>query len=130
MFVNGGRDFIAAQVYTNTSAGTRGAGGLALTENATAPAATDTVLTAEITTNGLQRVDATDKTHSAGTNVTTIHHAFTASGAFSAVQKLGLFNNAVSGGTLVNEKAFSPTALNSGDIIDVTITITGPSTGT
>jgi hypothetical protein len=132
LYTNSGRDWIAAQLYTNTSAGTRGAGFGGLSENAGGAAASHTSLAGEITTGGLARKDLTDKTHTAGTNVTTLHDSWTASSAFSAVQLAGLFNAAGPpiSGTMVNEKAFTATPLNIGDIIDVTITITGPSTGT
>lgn len=123
LVVNAGIDLIAAQMLTNTSAGTRGAGYIALTENGTAPGASDTTLTAEITTNGLARADATTKTHSAGASTTVIEHTFTASGAFSTVQKSGLFN-ASSAGTLLAENTFTSTALAVNDQIKITWTIT------
>lgn len=123
LFVNAGRDFLSAQMFTNTSAGTRGAGFIALTENGTAPAASDTTLTSEISTNGLERADATTKSHSAGATTTVIEHTFTAGAAFSTVQKSGLFN-AASSGTLVCENTFTSTALSTNDQIKITWTIT------
>ena len=125
MFPNSGLDWISAQLFTNTSAGTRGCGFAALSENATAPAAGDTTVAGEITTNGLARKDVANKTHSAGTNVTVLDDSWTATGAFTAVQKVG-YLTAISSGTLVIVKTFSSVALNSGDIIQVTLTITGP----
>jgi hypothetical protein len=119
LLTNNGRDLVHAQVLTNTSAGTRGAGFIAVTENATAPAASDTSLTAEITTNGLARADATTKTHSAGTNTSQFVHTFTAAGAFTAVQKAGTFN-ASSGPTMLHENTFTSTALSSGDGLEIT----------
>jgi|SRR6185503_9668640 len=123
LLTDAGRDFIHNQVWTNTSAGTRGAGYIALTENGTAPADGDTTLTSEISTNGLQRADAGTKTHTTGTSTTTIEHTFTASASFSTVQKAGLFN-ASSVGTLVNENTFTSTALATNDQIKVTWTLT------
>lgn len=123
LITDAGQDFFAAQCLTNTSAGTRGAGFIALTENGTAPAVTDTTLTAEITTNGLERADATTKTHSAGTDDTVIEHTFTAAASFSTVQKSGLFN-ASSSGTMFAENTFTSTALATNDQIKVTWTIT------
>lgn len=123
LITDGGQDFFSAQCLTNTSAGTRGAGFIGLTENGTAPAVTDTTLTAEITTNGLARADATTKTHTAGTDTTVIEHTFTASAAFSTVQKSGLFN-ASSAGTMFAENTFTSTALANQDQIKVTWTIT------
>lgn len=123
LITDAGQDFFSAQCLTNTSAGTRGAGFIALTENGTAPAVTDTTLTSEITTNGLARADATTKTHSAGTDTTVIEHTFTASASFSTVQKSGLFN-ASSSGTMFAENTFTSTALATNDQIKVTWTIT------
>ena len=47
-----GRDFFHAQVYVNTSAGTRGANFIALTTDSTGAAAGDTTLPGEISTGG------------------------------------------------------------------------------
>lgn len=85
LLTNGGRDAFHALCYTNTSAGTRGFGFIAVTEATLTPAATDTTLGTETATNGLSRADAVTKTHSAGTNSTVIEHTFTASGAFTSV---------------------------------------------
>lgn len=123
LITDAGQDFFSAQCLTNTSAGTRGAGFIALTENGTAPAVTDTTLSAEITTNGLARADAGTKSHTAGADTTVIEHTFTASGAFSTVQKSGLFN-ASSAGTMFAENTFTSTALATNDQIKVTWTIT------
>ena len=123
LLTNAGRDWMHAQVYTNTAAGTRGAGFIALTSDTGAPAATDTTLTGEITTNGLARADATTKTHSSGTNSTTIQHTFTASGTHTAVQKAALFN-AASSGYMAHENTFTPVTLQSSDTLQVTWTVT------
>src|SRR5262245_22677506 len=122
LLTNGGRDFYHAQVLTNASAGTRGSGFLAVTADATAPAAGDTTLTTEITTNGLARADATTKTHSAGTNSSTIEHEWTATGTHTNVQKCALFN-ASSAGTMTHEGTFTAASLISGDKLKVTYVI-------
>lgn len=114
-----GRDFFHAQVYTNTSAGTRGSGFLAVTTDSGAPAAGDTTLTTEITTNGLARADATTKTHTDNTNSTTIEHEWTASGTHTNVQKCGLFN-AGAAGIMTHEGTFTAASLISGDKLKVT----------
>ena len=106
LLTNGGRDWMHAQVYTNTSAGTRGSGYIAVSEETTNPAAGDTTLASEITTNGLARVDAGTKSHSAGTNSTLIETTMTASGSFTDVVKSGLFN-ASSGGTLTHAAKYT-----------------------
>ena len=117
-----GRDFYHAQVLTNTSAGTRGSGFIAVTTDAGAPAAGDTVLATEITTNGLARADATTKTHTDNTNSTTIEHEWTASGTHTNVQKCALFN-ASSSGTMTHEGTFTAASLISGDKLKVTYVI-------
>ena len=123
LLTNGGRDWMIAQVYTNTSAGTRGSGFIALTSDTGAPAAGDTALASEITTGGLNRADATTKSHTGGTNSTTIQHTFTASATHTAVQKSGLFN-ASSGVTLSHENTFTAVTLQSSDTLQVTWTTT------
>lgn len=123
LLTNGGRDFFHAQVYTNTSAGTIGGNYIAVTANSTAPAAGDTSLTSEITTNGLGRAQATTRTHSAGTNTTTLAITFTASGAHTDVQKSGLFN-ASSSGTMTHENTFTPVTLATNDTLQVSWTLT------
>ena len=122
LLTNGGRDFFHAQCYTNTSNGTRGSGYIAVTADATAPAAGDTTLTAEITTNGLARADATTKTHGAGTNSTLIEHEWNASGTHTNVQKCALFN-ASSAGTMTHEGTFTAASLISGDKLKVSYTL-------
>ena len=123
LLTNSGRDWMHAQVYTNTSAGDRGAGYIALTTNAASPAATDTALTSEITTGGLVRADATTKTHSSGTNSTTLQHTFTSSATHTAVVKAALFN-AASSGTMAHINTFTSVTLQSADTLQVTWTLT------
>jgi len=128
----GGVDFIHYQGYTATSTGstssisvaTIGSNYLALTTDSAVPSAGDTSLASEIVTNGLQRAQCTTITHTASTNVTTLSKTFTASGTFTAVQKGALFN-ASSSGVMNHEFTFASTNLNSGDQIQLTITITG-----
>ena len=123
LLTNAGRDWMHAQVYTNTGAGTRGAGFIALTSNTAAPAAGDTTLAAEITTNGLARADATTKTHTGGTNSTTIQHTFTASAVHTAVVKASLFN-AASSGYMAHINTFTAVTLQASDTLQVTWTVT------
>lgn len=123
LLTNAGRDFFIAQCYTNTSAGTRGSGFIALTTDNGAPAAADTTLTGEITTGGLERADANTKSHTAGTNSTTIQHTFTASATHTAVQKSALFS-AASGATMAHENTFVSVTLQAADTLQVTWTTT------
>jgi hypothetical protein len=99
LLTDAGKDWMHAQVYTNTSAGTRGAGFIASTESTITPAVGNTTLTGEIATNGLSRADAGTKTHTGASNSTLIEHTFTASGSFTSVLASALFN-ASSAGTM------------------------------
>lgn len=111
-----------AQCYSNTSAGTRGCGFIAVTTDATSEVVGDTSLTSEITTGGLGRSDADTKSTTA--NVTTITHTFTASGTHTNIAKAGLFN-ASSGVTMAHVRSFSATVtLVSSDTLQVTWTLT------
>ena len=124
VFTNAGRDWVHAQAYTNTSAGTRGAGYIAVSAETTTPVAGDTTLAGEISTNGLARADATTKTHTGGTNTTLIEHTFTASGAHTAVHKAALFN-ASSTGTMPHAANFSSdVTLATNDQLKVSFTLT------
>ena len=123
LLTNSGRDWMHAQVYTDTSAGTRGAGYIGLSSNTGTPAATDTTLAGEITANGLQRIDAGTKTHTGGTNSTTIQHTFTASAVHTAVVKASLFN-AASNGFMAHINTFTAVTLQASDTLQVTWTVT------
>jgi hypothetical protein len=123
LLTNGGRDFVHNQVYTNTSAGTRGCGFIGVSADAGAPSAGDTTLTGEISSGGMTRVDATTKTHTNGTNTTTIQHTFTATALQTALVKAALFN-AVSSGTMVHENTFTSVTLQINDTLQLTWTIT------
>jgi len=118
-----GRDFFHDQVYTNTTAGTRGANFIALTTDDTGAAAGDTTLPDEIATGGLERAVATGITHTNDTNVTTLVKTFTASATHTAVQMSGTFN-ASSGGILAHEAVFTAVTLVSSDTLQVTWTLT------
>lgn len=126
MRTNAGADFQAAQL-----SGTPGAAAtfMALTANATAPAATDTTLTGEIVTasGGLIRKAATYARGAAGATTYTLTATFTANANDSlpvTIAKFGVFT-AASGGTLVWETALSSTATLSavGDSVTITETI-------
>ena len=118
-----GRDFFIQQCYINTSAGTRGANYIAVSTDSGAPAAGDTTLTGEISTNGLQRADADQKNHSDNSNAVSIIHEYTASGSHTNVQKCALFNDP-SAGIMTHEGTFTPASLISGDKLQVTYSFT------
>lgn len=121
LITNAGLDFISAQIGS-TSTGSNGANYIALSSDTTAPAATDTTLSGEISGSGLDRAQGT-YSHTAGTNTFTVQKIFTASGTVSAIQKTGLFT-ASSGGTMMAENTFSSVNLISGDQLTLTWTIT------
>ena len=124
LLTDDGRDYAIAQFYTNTSAGGVGMNFIALTVNTAAASASSSLLTGEITTNGLERALATTISHSSGTNSTTLAKTFTASGTHTAVQKSGTFNQLAVGGTIGHEAVFTPVTLASSDTLAVTWTLT------
>jgi hypothetical protein len=122
LLTNNGRDLFHAQCYTNTSAGTRGAGYIAVSTGTTNETASSTALETEIASGGLSRADATTKTHSAGTNSTLIEHTFTAGATHTNVHKSACFN-AASGVTMTHVANFTADAtLQSGDTLKVSWT--------
>jgi len=123
LLTNSGRDWMHAQVYTNTGAGTIGAYFIGLTTDTATPAAANTLLTSEITTGGLARAAGTTS-HSAGTNSTTIQKTFTASATHTAVIKAALFNQLAVGGTMAHINTFTSVTLQSSDTLQVTWTVT------
>ena len=69
LLTNAGRDVMHSNCYTNATSGTRGFNYIGVTQSTITPAAGDTTLTGEVTTNGLQRVAASPPaTHTTGTN--------------------------------------------------------------
>lgn len=125
---NAGNDFQAKQMAGAASA-TAVAKWMALTATATAPSATDTVLTGEITTGGgglIRQVAA--YAHTASTNTYTLTGTYTANGSDSlpvTIAQMGVFD-ASSSGNLVFRTLISPTATlsASGDVLTVTQTVT------
>lgn len=101
---------------------------MAVSANATAPAAGDTALAGEIATagGGLLRAAAT-YAHTTGTKIYTLTKTFTANGSDSfpvTLKKFGVFN-AASVGTLVYETTITDATLGvSGDAVTITETVT------
>ncbi len=120
---NSGRDWVHTQLYINAVAGTRGAGFIALTVDATGTDVTDTTLPGEITTGGLARADASTKTHTNGSNASQIQHTFSATATHTNVQMSGLFN-AAAVVDMAHEDIFTPVTLNNGDDLQVTWDLT------
>lgn len=124
---NAGNDFQAKQMAGSASA-TAVAKWMAITANTTAASATDTTLTAEITTagGGLLR-QAAVYAHTTAAASYTLTGTFTANGSDSlpvTIGKMGVFD-AASTGNLVFETLVSPTATlsASGDSLVVTETV-------
>ena len=93
---------------------------IALTNTAITPAATDTSLSGEITTNGLARALGTP-THTSNATSFTLANTFTATGT-QAAQAAAILN-ASSSGTMCFENTFTQASLVSGDTLTVTWTI-------
>lgn len=129
MLTTAGKDFVAAALGDRSGSRPAAADYLALTENTTSPAASDTVLTGEITTAGagMIRGQAT-YAHTNGTATYTLSKAYTANGNDvlpKTIAKVGVFN-AASAGTLVWSTLLGTTATvsASGDSLTCTQTIT------
>lgn len=124
---NAGNDFVAKQLAGAASA-TAVAKWMGITANATVPSASDTSLTAEITTAGGGLIRAAGAyAHTTGAASYTVTNTFTANGSDSlpvTIAKAGVFD-AVTAGNLVFETAVSPTATLSapGDALTLTQTV-------
>lgn len=115
-----GKDFISAQIGSITPGG-NGANYIALTNTAITPAAGDTALSGEITSNGLARAQGT-YAHTVGQSTFTVSKTFTATASQSA-QAAGLFT-ASSAGTMMAENTFTSVSLANNDQLTITWTIT------
>jgi hypothetical protein len=117
-----GRDVMHNNCYVNVTSGTRGFNYIALTESTITPALSDTVLTGEITTNGLNRQFGT-AVHTDNSTSSTIEVTFTASGSFTDVKASGTFNasSGVTLGHIANFSSGSGTMI-AGDTLKVTWT--------
>jgi hypothetical protein len=124
---NTGRVQLHTQCYATASILTNGFNYIALSNDAAAPAATDTALASELTGNGLDRVQGTVTLPTGSGNVTTIAHTFTYTGGGSqAMQKTALFT--VTGppvaGVMNHEVAFTQRTLFTNDTLTLTFSIT------
>lgn len=97
---------------------------IGVTEDATAPAAGDTTLTAELTTEGFARA-VVAYAHTNGTNTVTLTKTFTMSGGTSrTIRHAGLFNLSAAGAMAYKTAVPSPPTLVSGDSVAITWTFT------
>ena len=96
---------------------------LAVGTSATAPAVTDTTLTAEVVTNGLERAAGTvSRVTTTVTNDTyKITYTWTASGSVT-VEEVGVFN-AASAGTMLSHALTTTKAVTSGETLTGTYTL-------
>ncbi len=116
---NAGLDW-QASVMGSTSTPPATCNYLALTATAITPAATDTSLSGEITTNGLARAQGT-YSHTTGASSYSIAHTWTATAAQSA-DAAGMFN-AASSGTMCFENTFTSVSLQANDTLTLTWTV-------
>ncbi len=124
-----GRDWILQQLYTNSTAGTRGTNFLALSTNATDTTTGDTTFAGEITFGGLARVDVIAAstgsiTHTNDTPVVVISNEFLASAAHTNIHKAALFYSATATQPIHNFTFTSDTTLANGERLTITWTIT------
>jgi hypothetical protein len=127
VFPSGCVDVIHQNSFTNTSISGSGFNFIGLTADTTQTInAAQTTLTGEITTNGLIRIQAVTRTHSAGASTSLIEHTFTLTGTQTDITRAALFN-AVTTGVMGPFAAFSNGATGqmvSGETVKVSITIT------
>jgi hypothetical protein len=117
---NVGKDYVADSLG-NSGSRPAVAEYIAVSADATAPAAGDTTLTGEISSGGLARATAT-YAHTVNTTSYTLTKTFTATATQNNVQKAGNFN-ASSGGTMFLENTFTSTSLVSNDQLTLTWTV-------
>jgi hypothetical protein len=99
---------------------------IALSENATAPAVTDTALTGEITTGGASRALGT-YAHTAAALTYTLQKTFAITATFPAIHKAGMFTagTLTAVGLMVFESVLNADAnVISGDSLQITWTVT------
>jgi hypothetical protein len=121
---NAGKDFISAQIGSNTT-GSNGANYIALSTTAFSSDPTATTLAGELSggaANGLARAQGT-YSHTNGQASYTVSKTFTATGTLNNVQSAGLFN-AASTGTMMARNGFTAVSLANGDQLTITWTIT------
>jgi hypothetical protein len=130
MYHTAGRDWASSALFDRSAGRAAVADYLAVSANATAPAAADTVLAGEITTagGGLARKIAT-YAHTAGAATSTLTAAFVANTSDVlpvTLNKVAVFT-AAAGGAMPFSNTFSPAPMSVvGDSVTLTVTITQP----
>lgn len=125
---NEGRNFQARVMGNGVAAGAgtgtmRPADYLAITENSTAPALADTVLTGELTGGGLGRSQAAFAHTAASTTYTLIFEWTSSDGTPRTINKMGVFNASSSGSLVFTSLVPSPPTLVAGDKLEITSTV-------
>jgi hypothetical protein len=123
IILNAGRVQMHLQCYGASGLATNGFNYIGLSNDSTAPAATDSALASEIAANGLARAQGAVTLPTGAANQTTVAHTFTCATAPQSAQKAALFN-ASSGGSMQHEIAFSQRSLLVNDTLAVTFTLT------
>lgn len=122
LITKAGIDFMILQSYGSAGLGANGLNYIGLSVDALTEDANSTTLTTEIASGGLSRAQGT-YAHTAGTGVVTIQKTFTSSGTHTDVQKAALFS-AGAAGSMNHVLAFTAQDLVSGNLLQVTFTIT------
>jgi hypothetical protein len=123
IITNTGRVQIHTQCYGTTGLLTNGFNYIALTNDSGVPSASDTSLTSEITTNGLQRVQGSVVLPTGSGTQTTVSYTFTFTGSSQQVQKTALFTAGYPGGVMCHEIAFTQRTIYDLDTLAITFTI-------
>lgn len=129
LITDAGRRIIHTLVYgtsaqkTSASAGV-GLNYIGLSNDGTAPAASDTSLTGELVGSGLGRAQGTVVLPVAAGTITSIARTFTyTGGSAQQVQKAALFDNP-SGGNMAHELLFTQRTLATSDTLTLTFNVT------
>ncbi len=130
ILTNPGRVAIHTFVYgtaaqrTTANLGANGLSYIGLSNNGSAPAASDSALAAELSGSGLSRAAGTVTLPTGAGTLTTISHTFTYSGVPTQdVQKAALFD-AATGGNMAHEILFTARTLVTNDNLTLTFQIT------
>ncbi len=126
LITNTGRVQLHTQVYGTSGLLTNGFNWIGLSNDATAPAATDTFLASELTVGGLSRAQGMVTLPTGAGTQTTIANTFTYTGVSQAIQKTALFTQAGPpvAGVMNHEISFTPRTLFTNDTVTLTFTIT------
>lgn len=125
LVTNTGRVQLHLQGYGTTGLATNGFNYIGLTNDSAVPNASDTSLTSELTTDGLQRVQGSVVLASGMGDQTTVSNTFTfVTGSSQQVQKTALFNAGFPGGIMNHEIQFTQRTLFTLDTLAITFTIT------